>query len=186
MSSESFGPVLPLLSERTGHRPRPARTRRTADIDRPIDVRLMADDMPPDRPPRVDKPDVVGYSLGGGGRCTRRRSTRPRAGWSRSRRTSDPTHLSGDARAAGPGERSRRDFMKETPMYELYQRVAPRPVPELLDKSGAIDANFDYSDEVRGLQVPTLIVAPTRTCSPSHYGRECSSCSAADCETVAD
>src|SRR2546426_6146494 len=46
MSSETFGPVLPQLSERhqviapdlQGHG-------RTADIDRPIDVRLMAGDI---------------------------------------------------------------------------------------------------------------------------------------------
>jgi pimeloyl-ACP methyl ester carboxylesterase len=65
------------------------------------------------------------------------------------------------------------DFMKETPMYELYQRVAPRPedFPRLLDKIGASMAkDFDYSDEVRGLQVPTLIVAADADMAPpSHY-----------------
>ena len=48
-SGEMFGPVLPALSERhqvvvpdlQGHG-------RTADIDRPLDVRLMADDGQPD------------------------------------------------------------------------------------------------------------------------------------------
>src|SRR6266566_2238622 len=68
MSSETFGPVLPQLSERhqviapdlQGHG-------RTADIDRPLDVRLMADDIAAliDHL-ELDKPDVVGYSLGGG------------------------------------------------------------------------------------------------------------------------
>src|SRR3954470_6338446 len=68
MSGETFGPVLPLLAERhqviapdlQGHG-------RTADIDRPIDARLMADDIAAliDHL-RLDKPDVVGYSLGGG------------------------------------------------------------------------------------------------------------------------
>src|SRR5438045_3758032 len=67
-SGEMFGPVLPLLSQRhqivavdlQGHG-------RTADIDRPIDVRLMADDIAA----LIDhlgltSLDVVGYSLGGG------------------------------------------------------------------------------------------------------------------------
>src|SRR5205814_9825770 len=67
-SGEMFGPVLPLLSQRhqivavdlQGHG-------RTADIDRPIDVRLMADDIAA----LIDhlglaSPDIVGYSLGGG------------------------------------------------------------------------------------------------------------------------
>src|SRR5207302_9334030 len=67
-SGEMFGPVLPQLVERhqvvavdlQGHG-------RTADIDRPLDVRLMADDIAA----LIDhiglkEPDVVGYSLGGG------------------------------------------------------------------------------------------------------------------------
>ena len=40
---------------------------RTADIDRPLDVRLMADDIAAlIRHLGLDKPDLVGYSLGGG------------------------------------------------------------------------------------------------------------------------
>src|ERR1700736_3135292 len=68
MSGETFGPVLPLLAERhkvvtvdlQGHG-------RTADIDRPIDIRLMADDIAAliDHL-GLDRPDLVGYSLGGG------------------------------------------------------------------------------------------------------------------------
>src|SRR5260221_2416607 len=67
-SGEMFGPVLPQLSERhqviavdlQGHG-------RTADIDRPLDIRLMADDIAAliDHL-GLDQPDVVGYSLGGG------------------------------------------------------------------------------------------------------------------------
>jgi pimeloyl-ACP methyl ester carboxylesterase len=40
---------------------------RTADIDRPIDIRLMADDIAAliDHL-ELEKPDLVGYSLGGG------------------------------------------------------------------------------------------------------------------------
>src|ERR1700704_6721714 len=67
-SGEMFGPVLPQLAERhqvvavdlQGHG-------RTADIDRPIDVRLMADDIAAlIEHLELDKPDLVGYSLGGG------------------------------------------------------------------------------------------------------------------------
>src|SRR5206468_11055726 len=67
-SGEMFGPVLPQLAERhqvitpdlQGHG-------RTADIDRPIDVRLMAGDIAAliDHL-GLEKPDLVGYSLGGG------------------------------------------------------------------------------------------------------------------------
>src|SRR5438128_12035682 len=67
-SGEMFGPVLPLLAERhqviavdlQGHG-------RTADIDRPIDVRLMAGDIAAlIGHLELASPDVVGYSLGGG------------------------------------------------------------------------------------------------------------------------
>src|SRR5467141_2777674 len=67
-SGEMFGPVLPQLSERhqviavdlQGHG-------RTADIDRPLDVRLMADDIAAlIRHLRLEHADVMGYSLGGG------------------------------------------------------------------------------------------------------------------------
>ena len=65
------------------------------------------------------------------------------------------------------------EFMKDTPMYELYQRVAPRPedFPRLLDKIGeAMAKDFDFSEEVRGLQVPTLVVAADADMAPpSHY-----------------
>src|SRR5438093_1418769 len=67
-SGELFVPALSQLAEHhqvvvpdlQGHG-------RTADIDRPIDVRLMADDIAAliDHL-GLDKPDVVGYSLGGG------------------------------------------------------------------------------------------------------------------------
>ena len=67
-SGEMFGPVSPALAEHhqvimpdlQGHG-------RTADIDRPIDIRLMADDIAAliDHL-GLDKPDIVGYSLGGG------------------------------------------------------------------------------------------------------------------------
>src|SRR6478735_302183 len=67
-SGEMFGPVLPALSEHhqvvvvdlQGHG-------RTADVDRPLDVTLMADDVVAlvDHL-GLDRPDLVGYSLGGG------------------------------------------------------------------------------------------------------------------------
>ena len=65
-------------------------------------------------------------------------------------------------------------FMKDTPMYQLYQRVAPHPEDfgRLLDKVGeSMAKDFDFSEEVRGLQVPTLIgvAADADMAPPSHY-----------------
>lgn len=58
-------------------------------------------------------------------------------------------------------------------MYELYQRVAPRPEDfgRLLDKIGtSMQVDFDFSQEVRDLQVPTMIVAADADMAPpSHY-----------------
>jgi len=65
------------------------------------------------------------------------------------------------------------EFMKDTPTYQLYQRVAPHPedFPRLLDKIGeAMAQPFDFTDDVRDLQVPALIVAADADMAPpSHY-----------------
>src|SRR5919112_5767855 len=67
-SGEMFGPILPTLAD--GHRVITVDLQghgRTADIDRPIDEKLMADDVAAliDHL-GLERPDVVGYSLGGG------------------------------------------------------------------------------------------------------------------------
>jgi pimeloyl-ACP methyl ester carboxylesterase len=177
MSGEMFGPILPTLTEHhqvivpdlQGHG-------RTADIDRPIDVRLMAGDIAAliDHL-GLDRPDVVGYSLGGGVAFQLavahpekiRRLVMASANVRRDAIYPEMLEQQGQVGAAAA------EFMKETPMYELYQRVAPRPedFPRLLDKIGASMAkDFDATDEVRGLQVPTLIVAADADMAPpSHY-----------------
>jgi pimeloyl-ACP methyl ester carboxylesterase len=176
-SGEMFGPVLPQLAERhqvvvpdlQGHG-------RTADIDRPIDIRLMADDIAAliDHL-GLDKPDVVGYSLGGGVAVQVavrhphkvRRLVAVSANIRRDAIAPEILAQQGQVRGAAM------DFMKDTPMYQLYQRVAPRPedFPRLLDKIGdAMSKDFDFSEDVRGLQVPTLIIASDADMAPpSHY-----------------
>src|SRR2546428_6207047 len=176
-SNEMFGPVLPQLSEHhqviapdlQGHG-------RTADIARPIDVRLMADDIAAliDHL-GLDKPDVVGYSLGGG--VAIHKAAKYPAKIRRLVAASAnirPDAIYAEMRAQqGQVNAAAADFMKDTPMYQLYNRVAPRPedFPKLLDKIGASMAkDFDFADEVRGLQVPTLIVAADADMAPpSHY-----------------
>jgi pimeloyl-ACP methyl ester carboxylesterase len=54
------------------------------------------------------------------------------------------------------------EAMKQTPMYELYARVAPRPEdwPRLLGKIGAaMKGDFDYTKELAQIKMPTMIVA---------------------------
>lgn len=176
MSSETFGAVLPLLAERhqviapdlQGHG-------RTADIDRPIDVRLMADDIAAliDHL-GLEKPDLVGYSLGGGvalhAAAKYPAKVRRLVAVSANIR---PDAIYAEMRVQQGQVGAAAEFMKDTPMYQLYYRVAPHPedFPKLLDKIGASMAkDFDFADEVRGLQVPTLIVAADADMAPpSHY-----------------
>jgi pimeloyl-ACP methyl ester carboxylesterase len=176
-SGEMFGPVLPVLAQHhqviavdlQGHG-------RTPDIDRPIDVRLMADDIAAliDHL-GLDRPDLVGYSLGGGVALQTavkypakiRRLVVVSANIRRDAIYPDMLVQQGQVSAAAA------EFMKDTPMYQLYQRVAPRPedFPRLLDKMGeSMSRDFDFTDDVRGLAMPTLIVAADADMAPpSHY-----------------
>src|SRR5438552_16258909 len=141
-SGEMFGPILPLLAEHhqviavdlQGHG-------RTADIDRPIDVRLMADDIAAliDHL-GLDRPDIVGYSLGGGVALQTAVKYPAKVG----RLVAASANIRRDAiypemlAQQGQVNAAAAEFVKDTPMYELYQRVAPRPgdFPRLLDKMG--------------------------------------------------
>ena len=176
-SGEMFGPILPALGERhqviavdlQGHG-------RTADIDRPIDIRLMADDIAAliDHL-GLDQPDVVGYSLGGGVALL----TAIKYPALIRRLVAASAHIRRDAiypdmlAQQGQVSGAAAELLKDTPMYQLYQRVAPRPgdFPRLLDKMGAgMARDFDLTEQVRGIQVPTLIAAADADMAPpSHY-----------------
>jgi pimeloyl-ACP methyl ester carboxylesterase len=176
-STEMFEAVMPQLAahhqviavDLQGHG-------RTADIDRPIDARFMADDIAAliDHLKLV-KPDVVGYSLGGGVALQVGVRHPDKVGRlvlvsANVRRDAIPAEmLAQQGQVTGAAA----EFMKDTPMYEVYHRVAPRPedFPKLLDKIGASMAkDFDLSEDVRGLQMPTLIMAADADMAPpSHY-----------------
>ena len=176
-SGEMFGPVLSnftdhhriILVDLQGHG-------RTADVDRPLDVRTMADDIAAliDHL-GLDHPDVVGYSLGGGVAWQIafrhpdkiRRMVTLSANVKRS--AIYPEMLAQQEQVGAPAA----EFMTETPMYELYHRVAPRPedFPRLLDKIGqAMAVDFDFSEDVKAIRVPTLVAAgDSDMAPPSHY-----------------
>jgi pimeloyl-ACP methyl ester carboxylesterase len=176
-SGEMFGPILPTLTAKhqvtapdlQGHG-------RTADLVRPIDIQLMADDIAAlIEHLGLDKPDIVGYSLGGGVAFFTAVKYPDKIGKlvmasANVRRDAIPAEMlaqQGQVSAAAA------EYLKDTPMYELYQRVAPRPEDfgRLLDKMGeSMAKDFDFSEEVRGLQVPTLVVAADADMAPpSHY-----------------
>jgi pimeloyl-ACP methyl ester carboxylesterase len=176
-SGEMFGPILPALTahhhvisvDLQGHG-------RTADIDRPISVELMAKDIAAlIGHLGLDKPDVFGYSLGGGVALFLAAQHPELVGKAvvvsaNIRRNAIYPEMLTQQAQVGP---EAAEFMKETPMYELYQRVAPRPedFPKLLGKIGASMTNdYDYADLVRGLKVPTLIACGDADMAPpSHY-----------------
>ncbi|HYN70512.1 MAG TPA: alpha/beta hydrolase [Candidatus Eisenbacteria bacterium] len=176
-SGEMFAPILPALSnarqvilvDLQGHG-------RTADIDRPLSVELMAGDIAAlIEHLELEKPDVMGYSLGGGvalftaAKFPERVNKAIVVAANIRRDAVYPEMLvqQGQVSAAAA------EFMKDTPMWELYQRVAPRPEDfgPLLDKIGSSMAvDFDFSDVVRGLRMPTLIAcADADMAPPSHY-----------------
>jgi pimeloyl-ACP methyl ester carboxylesterase len=177
MSGDTFGPVLPALAvnhevitvDLQGHG-------RTADIERPIDVRLMADDIAAliDHL-GLEKPEVVGYSLGGGVafftavKYPDKVRKLVMAAAHIKRDAIPPEMLAQQARMNAAAV----EFMKDTPMYLHYQEIAPRPgdFGRLLDKIGeSMAKDFDFSDEVRALKVPTMIVAADADMAPpSHY-----------------
>ena len=63
-------------------------------------------------------------------------------------------------------------FMKDTPMWRLYERVAPRPQDfgRLLDKMGAwLARDFDFTAAFAALPMPTMfVVADADMFPPSH------------------
>jgi len=176
-SGEMFGPILPALTadhrviavDLQGHG-------RTADIDRPLDARLMADDIAAlIEHLGLEKPDVMGYSLGGGvafRTAVRHPEVVRRLVLVSVNIRSNAIYPEMLAQQGQVGPESMA-FMKDTPMYQLYQRVAPRPddFPKLLGKIGASMAkDFDFTEEVRGLKMPTLVVAADADMAPpSHY-----------------
>src|SRR5262249_31895635 len=53
------------------------------------------------------------------------------------------------------------EMMKQSPLYQAYSRVAPKPAdfPVLLDKVGdLIRRDYDWSKDVAGIKSPTLLV----------------------------
>ena len=164
-ASEMFNDILPSLSgshqviavDLQAHG-------RTADIDRPLSYQAMGDDIAAlMNYLGIEKADVMGYSVGGGV-VLRTAIQHPglvrklvvvsavfkRHGWY-------PEILAAMDQS-GPATAEQ---MKQSPMYELYARIAPRPQdwPVLFTKLGdLLRKDYDWSNEVAKIRVPTLLV----------------------------
>jgi pimeloyl-ACP methyl ester carboxylesterase len=160
-----FGQLLPLLAENQqviavelqGHG-------RTADIDRPLSYELLADDVAAlIQNLGYESADIMGFSLGGGV-ALQTAIRHPEAvrrlvlvSTSYSRDSIYPEFRAGmevmNAEAAG--------MMLETPMYQFYVSVAPRPEdwPVLVGKVGdLLRQDYDWTADAAAITSPTLIV----------------------------
>jgi pimeloyl-ACP methyl ester carboxylesterase len=137
---------------------------RTADIDRPLRIDTMADDVAGlMQHLGIKQADVMGYSMGGAV-AIRTAIQHPemvkklivvsaackRDGWY-------PEVLAAMSQM-GPAAA---EPLKQSPIYQLYARTAPKPGdwPVLLGKMGdLLRQDYDWSKEVAGIRSPTLLV----------------------------
>jgi pimeloyl-ACP methyl ester carboxylesterase len=162
---EMFGEVLPLLAagrqviavDLQAHG-------RTADIDRPLSFELMADDIAAlIEHLGFEKADLMGYSLGGV--VALQTAIRHPDVVRKLVIVSTPCKRDGwyPEILAGMGQMGPEavEPMKQTPLYQLYASVAPKPDdwPVLLTKLGQLlGQDYDWSKDVAAIKVPTLIV----------------------------
>jgi pimeloyl-ACP methyl ester carboxylesterase len=163
---EMFGPTLPALAkgrqviavDLQGHG-------RTADIDRPLSVELMADDIAAlIKHLGLQRADVMGYSLGGGVALLTairhpdvvNKLVIVSTPFRRNGFYPDILNQQGQVTAAAA------EAMKQTPMYQMYASLAPRPEDwgRLLGKIGeAMKLDFDFSNQIKGIKATTLVMA---------------------------
>ncbi len=137
---------------------------RTADIDRPLRYELMADDVAAlIKHLRLEKADVMGYSLGGG--VTLRTAIQHPEVVRKLVLVSIPFRHDGQYPEVLAAEQQvgadAAELMKQSPNYQIYSRIAPRPEdwPVLLAKVGElIRRDYEWSTEVAAIQAPTMLV----------------------------
>ncbi len=184
-SAEMFGPTLPALA--AGRRVIAVDLQshgRTPAADRPMRFETMADDIAAlIGQLGLERADVLGYSLGGG--VALRVAIQHPAVVRRLVLVSTPCRRSGwhPEMVAGfdqMGPEIAEPF-KQTPLYEVYRRIAPRVEdwPILVTQLTALlKLDYDWSDAVRGLPMPVLVVAGDADGLPRVTPSSCSSCSA--------
>jgi pimeloyl-ACP methyl ester carboxylesterase len=147
----------------------------TRDIDRPFRYESFGDDLAAlIEHLELGQADLLGYSLGAGS-SLRAAIQHPepvrrlaivstvfrRDGWF-------PEVLEGMAQVGRAGF----DMMRQSPLYAAYAAVAPDvdAFPMLMDRTGdLLRQPYDWTEDVRGLRMPTLLVyADADSIPPSH------------------
>jgi pimeloyl-ACP methyl ester carboxylesterase len=175
-AGELLAPIIPALAagrrviavDLQGHG-------RTADIDRPLRPELMADDIAAlIEHLGLERADVMGYSLGG---LVALRTAIQHPGRVRRlvlvsiafRRDGSHPDVVAQMKAMSPDTA---DLLKQSPLYELYSRLAPRVEdwPRLIAKiSAGLKEDYDWSAEVAALEPRTMLVyADADSIRPAH------------------
>ena len=182
-SSDMFSDIMPLLSKKNQVIAVDLQAHgRTADINRPLSYKAMADDVAAlIHSLNIEKADVMGYSVGGEvalrtaiqhpevvKKLVIVSATFSRDGWY-PEIVAGMTNMGADSAAS----------MKQTPMYQLYAHTAPRPEdwPVLHTKLGEMfRKDYDWSKDVPAIKVPTLLVlgmpmlsGPRMPCNSSSF-----------------
>lgn len=137
---------------------------RTADIDRPLSCEAMADDIAVlMKTLNIPKADVMGYSLGGG--VALRVAIQHPEMVRKLVLVSTPFKRNGwypEIQAAMSNfDPAKVEQMKQSPMYQAYAKIAPRPEDWglLFKKLGELlSKDYDWSKEVTEINSPTLLV----------------------------
>jgi pimeloyl-ACP methyl ester carboxylesterase len=148
---------------------------RSPATDRPMRFETMADDVAAlIRRLGFERAAIMGFSLGGGvalrtaiqhpgvvERLILVSTVFTRQGWY--------PEMRAGMDAMGP---ETADFMRQTPMYEVYERVAPRVEdwPILVQQvSEIVKIEYDWSSEISGLSMPVmLVIGDADGMPPSH------------------
>jgi pimeloyl-ACP methyl ester carboxylesterase len=147
----------------------------TADIDRPLRPESLAGDVAAlIEHLGLAQADVMGYSLGG--EVALRTAIQHPALVRRLVVVSVPFRRDGSfpevLAAMDQMHVGLADMLKQSPLYEVYSRLAPRVEdwPVLIRKTGELlKVDYDWTDEVRALTAPTLLVfADADSVRPDH------------------
>jgi len=148
---------------------------RTADIDRPLSLESLGDDIAAlIRHLGLGQADLMGYSLGG--MAALQTAIRHPETVRRLVVVSIPFKRNGWFPEVLEGMKGVRaeaaEMMRPSPVGQNYVRVAPRPqdFPQLLEKVGQmLGRDYDYTEGVKTLKMPVLVVAgDTDSLSPAH------------------